>query len=65
MSSRLPGFFHSNISGSQYQLQSGKPVPGLDDKEPRSVREYSAAVPFIQGERADIALQKDISNWWD
>ncbi len=29
------------------------------------MREYSAAVPFIQGERADIALQKDISNWWD
>jgi hypothetical protein len=36
----------------------GKPVPGLDGKEPRSAREYSAAVPFIQGERCRYCAAK-------
>jgi hypothetical protein len=52
-------FFDSSVSsGSQYQLQSGKPVPGLDGKEPRFAREYSAAVPFIQGQRRRYCAAK-------
>jgi hypothetical protein len=35
-------------SGSQYQLQSGKPVPGLDGKELRSAREYCVAKKYVE-----------------
>jgi hypothetical protein len=42
-------FFGSNVSGgSQYQLQSGKPAPGLDGKEPRSARKYCVAKKYFE-----------------
>jgi hypothetical protein len=63
--SRLPGFFDGIVSsGSQYQLQSGKPVPGRDGEEPRSAREYSAATPRVltisypMAGGTDIALRR-------
>jgi hypothetical protein len=58
-------FFDGIVSsGSQYQLQSGKPVPGRDGEEPRSAREYSAATPRVltisypMAGGTDIALRR-------
>ena len=58
-------FFDGTVSsGSQYQLQSGKPVPGLDGKEPGPRANIQLAVPQVLGiihpvvGGTDIALRK-------
>jgi hypothetical protein len=51
-------FFTAMLAADRNINYSRETGPGLDGKEPRSAREYSAAVPFIQGERCRYCAAK-------